>query len=98
MFQTLKKFFGKKESKRSESFNSIDTIRFKDSILQDINVSIMPDGNSTVLCLVEKVNNYKIIVDQEKALLLSIIFSEYSKNNSFTNISKLFENTKSEEN
>lgn len=89
MFQFFK---NKKKNKNliNNNQNMVDVINFKDSILQNITLTISPDGNSTLLCISEPVNNYKIVIDKEKALLLSIILNEYSKKENFADLSVLF--------
>lgn len=91
MFQFFKKV--KKNNNLNNSLKkNVDVIRFKDSILQDISLTISPDGNNTLLCISEPVNNYKIIIDKEKALLLSIVLGEYYKKENFSDLSNLFNN------
>ena len=90
MFQNIKKLFSKKP--KSESISYMDQIIFfKDTALQDIEISIQPDGNNTVLVLRELKNNYRIIVDKETSLILSLIFNQYYKKENISALMNLFE-------
>ena len=90
MFQNIKKLFSKKP--KSESINYTDQIIFfKDTALQDIELSIQPDGNGTVLVLRELKNNFRIIVDKETSLILSLIFNQYYKKENISALMNLFE-------
>jgi hypothetical protein len=90
MFQKLKKFFSKKEKKKEINYAS-QIINFKDLALQNIEISIQPDGNSTALVIRELKNNYKIVIDRETALLLSLILGQYYKKENITTLLDLFE-------
>lgn len=90
MFQKLKTLFTKKET--VNNVNYIDQIiNFKDLALQDIEISIQPDGNSTALVIRELKNNYKIVLDKETCLLLSLILSQYYKKENISSLMNLFE-------
>lgn len=90
MFQNIKKLFSKKHE--NENINYTDqVISFKDTALQDIEISIQPDGNNTVLVLRELKNNYRIIVDKETSLILSLIFNQYYKKENISALMNLFE-------
>lgn len=96
MFKRLKNLFKKKTKNTISDFSDFNEIDFKDVALQNISIKIVPDGNNTALCLTEAVNNYKIVLDKEKALLLSIILNEYYNRESFKNISNIFNNESEE--
>jgi len=91
MFQFFKRLLKKKKSKKIQNTIELTTaIRFKDTVSQDIAVTINPDGNTTVLCITELHNNSKIVLDKEKALLLGVILQEYSKKEHFNDITEIF--------
>ena len=96
MFKKLKNFFKKKQQTVSNLI-SYDEIDFKDVALQNIAIKIVPDGNNTALCLTEMVNNYKIVLDKERALLLSVILNEYHNKENFKDIIEIFNNKSEEE-
>jgi len=90
MFQKLKKLFSKKE-KTDNLIYTNQVVNFKDLALQDIEISIQPDGNGTAFVIRELKNNYKIVLDKETCLLLSLILSQYYKKENISSLMNLFE-------
>lgn len=97
MFKRLKDLFKSKEKQSLNKFSSTEEITFKDLALQNISVKIVPDGNNTALCITESINNYKIVLDKEKALLLGVILNTYSQKESFIDILEIFNNSENGE-
>ena len=91
MFQRLKKLFKKKSEVLNRNQNSNETLSFRDLALQDIEITIQPDGNSSVLMFKELKNNYKIVIDRETALLLSVILNQYYTKGNITALMDIFE-------
>ena len=58
MFQKLKKLFTKNSKSVNQNHITNDTLNFKDLALQDIEITIQPDGNSSALIFRELKNNY----------------------------------------
>ena len=56
--------------------------------------TIQPDGNSSALIFRELKNNYKIVIDRETALLLSIILNQYYSKGNIIALTDLFEKDK----
>ena len=94
MFQKLKKLFIKNSKSISQNHITNDTLNFKDLALQDIEITIQPDGNSSALIFRELKNNYKIVIDRETALLLSIILNQYYSKGNIIALTDLFEKDK----
>ena len=58
MFQKLKKLFTKNSKSVNQNHITNDTLNFKDLALQDIEITIQPDGNSSALIFRELKNKY----------------------------------------
>ena len=52
MFQKLKKLFIKNSKSISQNYITNDALNFKDLALQDIEITIQPDGNSSALIFI----------------------------------------------
>lgn len=94
MFQKLKKLFIKNSKNINRNYITNEVLNFKDLALQDIEITIQPDGNSSALIFRELKNNYKIVIDRETALLLSVILNQYYNKGNITALTDLFEKDK----
>ena len=94
MFQKLKKLFIKNSKNINQNHIVNEVLNFKDLALQDIEITIQPDGNSSALIFRELKNNYKIVIDRETALLLSVILNQYYNKGNITALTDLFEKDK----
>lgn len=94
MFQKLKKLFIKNSKNINQNYMTSEVLNFKDLALQDIEITIQPDGNSSALIFRELKNNYKIVIDRETALLLSVILNQYYSKGNITALTDLFEKDK----
>lgn len=97
MFKYIKKVFSHKKEIKEVTENK--PIVFKDLQLQEVVIQVKPNGNNTMLELINLTNNTILIFDPEQSLFLSAIFNEYGKTEKITKIlSLLEENSKKDEN
>lgn len=90
MFGYLKKIF-----KRHKNIKKIvienKPITFKDLQLKDIIIQVKPNGNDTMLELIDLKEKDSLIFDREQCLLLATIFNEYGRTNKVTNTLMILE-------
>lgn len=97
MFKYIKKIFDNKNKIKETIENK--PITFKDLQLQDIVIQVKPNGNNTMLELINLTNNDILIFNPEQCLFLAAIFNEYGTTEKITKIlSLLNETSKKDEN
>lgn len=83
------RFLHRKNKKVIQNQEDVTDLNFRDATLQNINITIFPVGNSTVLKLQEPNNNFEITLDNEMCLVLGTILNEYGITGKFNKVASL---------
>jgi len=87
MFSKVKQIFIKRKNKKKNSYQTTESVSFKDLTGKRITLEIKTNGNNTMLLIRDKDENQSMFtLDQETALLLNVLLQSYSLHGVFPDL------------
>lgn len=84
MFSKVKQIFSKPKKQRKNSYQTTEVVSFKDLTGKLIKLEIKTNGNDSMLLIQDKEDLFTL--DQEGAVLLSVLLQSYSIHGIFPNL------------